>query len=64
MKIARESRKRHPWHCLHGYCKHDCFSGDCQSIFNKTSAGDRCEIVQVLVGLPVFCRIIQVGTAR
>jgi Fusaric acid resistance protein family len=49
-----QSRKRHHWHSLHGCSKHDCFSGDRQSIFNKTSEGDRCGIVSTIVSLPVF----------
>jgi multidrug resistance efflux pump len=37
--------------CLHGSSKHDCFSGDRQSIFSKISAGDRCGIVPTIGGL-------------
>jgi Fusaric acid resistance protein family len=52
--IIMSSRKRHHWHSLHGRSQLDCFSGDCQSIFSKTSAGGRCGIDPTIIGLPVF----------
>jgi len=46
-----QSEKRHHWRCLHGCSQHDCFSGDRQSIFDKTSAGDRCR------NCPDYCQL-------